>query len=74
MHEKKNILANVPTQDERVGLHMLTLMDINTYNKKNTENMETLKLVWREISAKNCLRYRALLQIAKNENYFRWTF
>ena len=24
----------VPTQDKPVGLHMLTLMDINTYNKK----------------------------------------
>lgn len=32
MHEKK--IYNVPTQDKPVGLHMLTLMDINTYNKK----------------------------------------
>lgn len=48
MHE--NILANVPTQDKPVGLHMLTLMDINTYNRKSTENMETLKLMWEERS------------------------
>lgn len=33
---ERNILANVPTQDKPVGLHMLTLMDINTYNRKKT--------------------------------------
>jgi len=41
MHEKKNVIAYVPTQDKPVGLHMLTLMDINTYNKKHCEHGNT---------------------------------
>lgn len=45
MHEKKNGLANVPTQDEPVGLHMLTLMDINTYKINN--NKKTPLRTWK---------------------------
>lgn len=42
---KKNGLANVPTQDEPVGLHMLTLMDINTYKINN--NKKTPLRTWK---------------------------
>lgn len=43
---RKNILANVPAQDQPVGLHMLTLTDMNTHNRKNPGNMETVKPMW----------------------------
>ena len=60
--------TNVPTQDKPAGLHMLTLMDINTYNKKTLRTWE---------HSNKCGRrdpYNNTFPASDKENTFYWNF